>query len=90
MRKFLFTIFLVLPGCASLSAAGEKVKLTTEVKDTQGCKLLGKVQATPPYSLPSDWKKKLRNAAGDLGANVVYTEGAGWKSTVDGSAYTCP
>ena len=56
----------------------------------QKCKLLGKVQATPPYALPSDWKKKVRNQAGALGANWVLADTEGLKSTVDGEEYLCP
>jgi hypothetical protein len=76
--------------CASLSEAGEKVTHVTDKKQITGCKSLGKVTAEPPYSLPSDWKKKLRNAAGALGANYVYGDTDGLKSTVNGEAYLCP
>ncbi len=93
MNKHLWILFgalFFLPACASLTAGGEKVTLTEMRTDVQKCSSRGKVVSTPPYALPSDWKKKLRNAAAELGGNWVFTEGAGLKSDVNGEAYLCP
>lgn len=86
----LFGISLLVVGCASLSDAGAKVYLTTDPTQIKGCRKLGPVTATPPYGLPSDWEKKLRNAAGAMGANWVLSEKPGASSTVKGEAYSCP
>lgn len=89
--RFLFLLALIfLSSCASLTVEGEKVTLTENRSEVQKCRAMGKVVSQPPYALPSDWKKKLRNAASELGGNWVFTEGAGFKSDVVGEAYLCP
>jgi hypothetical protein len=75
-------------GCASLSANGEKVQLTMNPNDVTKCKSLGAVSADPPFGVPDDWKVKLRNEAGELGADHVLASNPGIGS-VPGQAYDC-
>jgi hypothetical protein len=79
---------LVLGGCASLSPAGSKVALVSSADDVKGCQSLGQVTASPPFGTPDDWKVKLRNEAGVLGADRVYSSGPGIGS-VNGQAFAC-
>jgi hypothetical protein len=89
MKSIVFLFTILAAGCASLSAGGQRVPFTENIADVQGCKLLGNVSAPPPYGLPDDWKKKLRNGTADLGGNVVFTEGAPLIGVPSGHAYAC-
>jgi hypothetical protein len=53
-------------GCASITPAGDQVRLTNNPQATAGCQFLGNLKVA------SD-DNKLRNQAASLGANVVYS-----------------
>jgi len=77
-------------GCAFLSVAGERVKMTKEYEVIKDCRSLGKVSSTPPYGLPNEWKTKLRNEAGDLGGDTVWYEDPSFgEAEIVGEAYLC-
>ncbi len=83
------TVAFALASCAALTTGGQRVMLTENPADVQGCALLGDVSADPPFGLPSDWKVKLRNAAAARGGNRVLSNGA-LVGSVPGTAYRCP
>lgn len=85
----LLILFFALVGCASLTKEGEKVRLTLNENDVSACKFIENIKIGPPYWLPSDWKKKLRNKAGTVGGNTVLTKKPGLKVYVEGKVYTC-
>ena len=73
---------------AKLTALGGVVRLTTDAAVIEGCENLGPVESRPPYILPDDWQVQLRNAGGDLGADVVlYQKPMIIKAK--GTAYRC-
>jgi len=83
----LLTGFL-LTACTSLSTGGENVNLTSTPEQVNECEYVGEVTAYPPFITPTDWKKKLRNAAAEIGGDTVYAETPGI-GTATGKAYKC-
>ena len=70
-----FMPLVLLVGCATLSPAGEKVKVVNLTEVPEGCKNMGPVDGSRGYG-PGGRKKEdliveLRNAAAEKGANVV-------------------
>ena len=74
-------------GCVSLSLAGEKVRVTKHESDVEGCRVLGEVEANPPYWGPHDAMYTLRNEAGKLGGDVVVSDDL--TGTIKGKVYDC-
>lgn len=91
MNRHIFGIVcvLILSSCASLNDKGKNVKLTHSAEDVKSCVSIQEVFCDPPYSLPSDWKIKIRNAAGEVGADTVLTTSSPWSPRVRGKAYKC-
>ena len=83
---------LLLMSCTTtLLPQAESVRWTKNPEEVRACKLLGPVQAEPPFSTPDSPHIKLRNEAAALGGDtVLQTSGANilgkaWK----GYAYKC-
>jgi hypothetical protein len=91
MKRLIFgtVSILALSSCASLNDKGKSVGLTHSEEDVKNCLSIQDVSAYPPYALPSDWKIKIRNAAGKVGADTVLTTPSPWTPTVTGKAYKC-
>ena len=62
--------------------------ITRDVAAVEHCKALGSVASAPPYVLPGDDLKQLKNQALGLGANTVLLTGPRFVSTA-GVAYQC-
>jgi hypothetical protein len=76
--------------CTSLAPGAEQVKITTDAKDVQGCKIITQVSANGPFNGPNDWKNQLKNATLAVGGNVVFRTGPlAFTRHVDGIAYLC-
>lgn len=80
----------LMPRCTSLAPGAEEVKITTEAKDVQGCRIIAQVSANGPFNVPDDWKNQLKNATLAVGGNVVFRTGPlAFTRHVDGMAYRC-
>jgi hypothetical protein len=90
MKAQLAAVALLVAACASLSEKGKLVELTDKLDRVKNCQILGEVKSSPPYGLPDDWKKQLRNQSGELGGNVVYAESKLVTTSIKGKAYRCP
>jgi len=79
---------LIVAGCTTaVIPQAENIKTTQELADVAQCKILGTVEAFPPYIWPGDDLKQLGNAAAVLGADTVFvTRRVG---RVVGVAYKC-
>ena len=77
--------------CATTVAPGaEKVRVTTNAKDVEGCRLIGQVDAPGPFNMPNDWKIQLQNATLAAGGDTVFRTGPlAMTKHVSGMAYTC-
>lgn len=82
--------FAVVPSALAtkLTDLGAVVRLTTDEAAVSGCESKGEVASHPPYVMPDDWQVQLRNAGGDLGANIVLHKKPGI-GNVKGTAYLC-
>ena len=76
----LLIFFIALVSCVSLSGQGEKVFVTSDPKRIEGCKYVGQVAASSSWGVIGatdaaydNATNKLRNKAGEMGANVVRT-----------------
>ncbi|HET9796162.1 MAG TPA: hypothetical protein VFS34_17070 [Thermoanaerobaculia bacterium] len=89
--KRLLLVALFCAGCATTIAPGaEKIRITTNPKDVEGCKPVGSVDARGPFNLPDDWERELQNQALGLGADVVFRTGPlAMTDHVSGVAYRC-
>jgi hypothetical protein len=61
-------------GCASLSPAGGNVQRVTDRAALARCTFLGDVSIRPSITTEKDDIIRLRNAAGELGANVIWID----------------
>ena len=83
------SVFLVaLAGCTTLAPGAKGVYITRNAADVEQCKALGSVQSVPPYILPNDDLKQLRNQTVAFGADTVLLTGPRLVSTA-GVAYRC-
>lgn len=90
LRPHFAACAILATGCASLSAQGQKVQIVSDASSVRTCRSLGKVQATPPYGVPDDWKVQLRNESGKLGGNKILAQDPGLSvGSVEGEAFTC-
>jgi hypothetical protein len=64
-------VALAVSGCTTLAPQAEHVRITREAADVAACKAVGDVHSTPPYALPNEDYKQLRNAAVALQADTV-------------------
>ena len=85
----LLTLGSVACATSSLSPEAAAVKMTSEVADVSGCKLLGAVTSVPPYIMPNDGVNQLRNNAAALGADTLLLTSHGIMRGKTGSAYRC-
>src|SRR5450755_544430 len=87
-RVFPFLLAAFLPGCKSLTRKGEKVGLTSSFYWVSERRAVGDVKADPPCVSPNDWKRRLKNQAATLGADVILHEEP-LVGSVNGKAYDC-
>ncbi len=80
---------LFFSSCATLNEKGKKVRLTHTESEVKNCLRIQEVSTLPPYILPSDWKIKVRNAAGAVEADTVLTDSFPLSPKVKGQAYKC-
>lgn len=78
---------LALVGCVTLAPEARTMKVTKETADVAGCKVLGAVEAHPPYVGPNDGMAQLKNKAAGLGGNVLFV--TSYNVTATGMAYRC-
>jgi hypothetical protein len=85
------TAVCLLTGCASVSVIPEAaaVRVVETSQDVSGCRLLGMVDAKPPFIWPGDAEKQLRNNAAALGADTVLLTSHGAMKGNHGAAYRC-
>jgi hypothetical protein len=57
--------------------------------DVENCKPMGSVSSDPPYVLPDDFKKQLRNRVVGLDADTVFVNGHVQLVHMTGVAYRC-
>ena len=90
MKRLLF-LALFCAGCSTTAAPGaEKIRITTNPKDVEGCRVLGQVDASGPFNMPDDWKTQLRNATLAIGGDVVFRTGPlAMTRHLTGMAYRC-
>jgi len=78
----------LLAGCTTLAPGATRVWITTNPSDVSGCHAVGSVQSSPPYVMPGDDLKQLRNEAVALGGNTILRTGPRILVT-RGVAYRC-
>ena len=75
-------------GCTTLAPGAKDVRITRNTADVESCKALGPVQSVPPYILPGDDLKQVRNQSIAVGADTILLTGPRIISTA-GVAYRC-
>ena len=81
-------VLIAFIGCATTLAPGaEKIRVTRNPADVEGCKAVGTVEARAPYNTANDAKHQMQNGALPLGADVVFITNYSDKAT--GVAYQC-
>lgn len=93
---------LAISGCVTtqLKPGAESVRITSNPEVVRGCKVIGEVRAADRMNggmvgqdaAEENTYRRLRNAAVDMGANVVYLERAGtgyYGASARGEAYIC-
>lgn len=63
---------LGIAGCVTLAPEAASLKVTRNAGDAEGCKIVGAVEAHPPYVGPNDGVNQMRNRAAVLGGNVLF------------------
>ena len=88
--KFIAGIALVtgITACTSLAPQASAVVTTREAATVSNCHAVGNVASIPPYILPGDDLKQLKNQAVGLNADTVLLTGPRLVST-QGVAYKC-
>lgn len=87
-RLVLLAAVAALTGCTTLAPGASRIWITTNPADVAGCRAVGSVESSPPYVMPGDDLKQLRNAATGLGANAILRTGPRLFVT-RGVAYRC-
>ncbi len=78
-----------LLGCRTVAPSGsDAVHITRNAADIEHCKPVGAVQTIPPYALPGDDIKEIRNRTVAVGADTVLLNASRSAST-RGVAYRC-
>ena len=86
--KTAFFAALILAGCTtSVAPQAEKIAITRTAADVANCRVLGNVEAPPPYIWPGDDLKQMKNAALALGADTIFVTRRVGSS--QGVAYKC-
>lgn len=88
MRKLLLLIVTALAGCTTLAPGADAVRITRSADSVRSCHPVGYVQSSPPYVMPGDDYKQVRNQAAALGGNAVLITGPRLIHTA-GTAYRC-
>jgi hypothetical protein len=88
MKRLLVCFAALFASCTTaLVPQAEKIVTTRNLADVAQCKMVGAVEAHPPFTWPGDDLKTLKNKAAPLGADTVFvTNRAG---TIVGVAYDC-
>ena len=91
----LASIAFCLPSCVSVTAAGEKVRVTANPDVVRGCEFLTNLSSTSGWGGPAGTaggtannEATLRNDTAARGGNVLYLLQSGVHAT--GEAYRCP
>jgi hypothetical protein len=79
---------LAVSGCTTLAPTAASITTTRDGAAVSNCKPVGNVASTPPYVLPGDDLKQLKNQAAGLGGEIVLITGPRLIST-QGIAYRC-
>ena len=79
---------LVISGCTTLAPTAAGIPTTRDAATVSNCKAVGPVASVPPYILPGDDLKQLKNQAVGLGGDIVLITGPRLVST-QGIAYRC-
>jgi hypothetical protein len=87
-RAIVCLAVLTLTACATAVAPqAEAIRTTTNPADVAKCAVVGSVEAEPPYMMPGDDLKQMKNAALVLNADTVFVTRRAGKS--QGVAYRC-
>jgi hypothetical protein len=79
---------LIMCGCTTMAPGAKEIPVTRNIADVQSCKSVGSLNSVPPYLLPGDDLKQLRNQAVGLGADTILVTSPRLVSTA-GVAYRC-
>jgi hypothetical protein len=78
-----------LLGCKTVAPEGsDAIRVTRNAADVEHCKTIGAVQTVPPYALPGDDLREIRNRTVAVGADTVLLNASRSPST-SGVAYRC-
>lgn len=87
-KLVLLTALAALVGCTTLAPGAREVTITRDTGQVANCKALGSVNSIPPYMLPGDDLKQLKNKSIGVGADTVLITSPRLVSTA-GIAYRC-
>jgi hypothetical protein len=88
MKRLFLLSPLALCACTTLAPGTAEVFVTRDPAAVQACQAAGNVASVPPYVLPGDDLKQVRNQAVGLQADTVLLTGPRLVST-QGVAYRC-
>jgi hypothetical protein len=92
MSQFLQTALcvgaLAVSGCTTLAPTAVNISTTRDGAAVVNCQAVGNVASVPPYILPGDDLKQVKNQAAGLGGDTVLLTGPRLVST-QGIAYRC-
>jgi hypothetical protein len=71
-----------------MAPGAKEIAITRSMAEVEHCKPLGAVQSVPPYVIPGDDLKQLRNQSVPLGADTILLTSPRLVSTA-GIAYRC-
>jgi hypothetical protein len=87
-RRFpLLSIVLSLTACTTVAPQAEHIVMTRKPADVAQCRMLGQVAAYPPYIMPNDDYRQMKNAAVLLNADTVLVLNR--FGVAKGMAYQC-
>lgn len=86
-RLSLCCSFLLTAACTTLAPHAEDIRVTSEANDVKSCAAVGSVRSVPPYVMPGDDLKQLRNQSLALGADTLLVDSRVVFSS--GAAYRC-
>jgi hypothetical protein len=90
IMRVLCLVLPLLVGCSSLSFGGASVGRVSDPSAVKACTPLGEIWSSPPYALPDDWEKQLRNRTAELGGDTVLADAPGLSAgKVQGRAFRC-
>lgn len=74
--------------CTTVAPQAEKIRITRDSAEVAKCKAIGSVASTPPYIMPGDDLKQIRNQALPQGADTILITTPRFVST-QGVTYKC-